>query len=296
MTGRYDTVSYVRLAADFRSALAWIANIGVSTSGTRFTAYQKIVERLADDFESGRLQAMSEDDVRQYEHSILEALYEAIELTRIHAGLANYDLATLAPKLYKLAKGPERYRNESLAGSEARNTSFELLLGALLRSVGVDPRFADADLTPNFSGRTIFIECKRPQHKRAIAYNVRRASTQLKERRKGSEGVGVVALDLTKALNPEFYRQRIDDRSLLATYLGILVRNAYVEQRGRFELSSRKHVAGVMIRYSALLLDVQAGTHTYGHQLSLFINSNAGADDISALQALMEHMDAHAVA
>jgi hypothetical protein len=136
------------------------------------------------------------------------SLVEGQEFAEIFKGIAGYAPEVTKELMRKALKGPLRPEDETGSSNLARNTIFELLLGARFRGAGANPTLgSQADLLLNHFGSQVYIECKRPQRETSIEENIGKALGQLRNRIASDPRpdftAGLVAVSISKAINPE---------------------------------------------------------------------------------------------
>jgi len=135
------------------------------------------------------------------------SVVEGQEFAEIFRGIRGYDPQIVKALMRRALKGPLHPNNETTRSNFARNTIFELLLGARLRRAGASVTLGqEADLLIDCAGGRLYIECKRPLYERTIEENVAEARSQLRRRfdadpHPNSLG-GLVAISISKAINP----------------------------------------------------------------------------------------------
>jgi hypothetical protein len=141
------------------------------------------------------------------------------------------------------------------------------------------------DIVVSSKGKPIFIECKRPQKEASIDSNFKDAASQLKSRLSSCENsLGIIAIDLTKAVNPEHHLPVAPTNSVFQPMLdGILIR-VWERHMPAWQLHKNRQVSGMLLRYSTDILDLTSGTYGYHQQLSMFTYETAN----STTQALIE--------
>ncbi len=258
MAGKFHSFSYDELSRGLTEALAWLESLGVRIESTRLQRYQKLMDELltlyhANDYEEG--------DRRLPE--FVNLLLEAHELLEIHRGLSRIEIPpSVLPQLKKLSTGPESYANENPSSSNAgRNAGFELLVASLVAQTGLPVvSIGTSDVATTFNGKTLVIECKRPHGEASVKRNWEKAESQLKKRFSGLDSVhtrGIVALDLTRVLSPDFQTQPYGNLEELYSWIdetsNSLVKR-YVPEG--FEPKHRKTIA-ILLRFTAMALPTQ---------------------------------------
>jgi len=104
------------------------------------------------------------------------SVVEAQELADIFRSLQGYEPQVMKRLMQKALTGPLQPIHETLNSNIARNTVFELALGARLRraAAGVTMR-QQADLLVDHAGARLYIECKRPLYEHSIRRNIEKA-------------------------------------------------------------------------------------------------------------------------
>jgi hypothetical protein len=153
------------------------------------------------------------DDPALADRRMQELVWSVVEgwqLAMIFEGIRDYDPKVIKKQLLKALKGPLHPVDETGSTNEARNTLFELLLGAQFRRAGASITIGEeADLRIDYGGARLYIECKRPLYAHNIPINIARARHQLQYRFKSdrrsndpaNEVGGLVAISISKALN-----------------------------------------------------------------------------------------------
>ncbi len=135
------------------------------------------------------------------------------------------------------------------AQDQGRDVAFEMLVGAALKRAGTSVEFeAPADVVASTVQDRFLIECKRPKTTSGFARKLKEASVQFQTHRaNGETGTGIVAIDLTRIMNPDLQVEIVNDpacamHSLHARIRDYLLANERVIGRYR---SGFKRDAGV---------------------------------------------------
>ncbi len=136
---------------------------------------------------------------------LIWSLVEGAELSEIFRGMQGYDEAVVKRLMRRAANGPVDPRMETQNSNEARNTLFELRLGAALHAAGASITLGGlADLVVDHAGFRLYVECKRPLGEHNIARRADEACSQLRARFDADShpnAVGMVAISTSRALN-----------------------------------------------------------------------------------------------
>lgn len=148
------------------------------------------------------------------------------DLLEIHRGLSGgtHD-EYLRGRLAKLSSGPVDYVDENASsGNLPRNTAFELLLSARLAAAGFPLlKHSTVDIATNVGRKRVLIECKRPRSFDGIERRIKSGFSQLKKqyKRPFARNVrGIVAVDISKIVNPNMNIWRYDNPSDIGQQLG----------------------------------------------------------------------------
>lgn len=192
------------LLEDFNAAVAWIASVGFAVERGRIAEYQRVLTKAVDRYEMHGWAFENQEHAQQ----VCTTLLETRELVSIHRGLSGLAESAALREIPHFLKGPFQPTNE-LSGNSSnrpRNIGFELYLTALFTSANMQPIYGtDADLCFEHNGHLFFVEAKRPSAPHRVSKLIKDASKQLKQRLKSSKddtARGLIALDLTKVINP----------------------------------------------------------------------------------------------
>lgn len=251
------------IAAEYVTATSWLASIGFPVERGRLAEYKRVIASLSTDFPThawGDLSDVSRRDL------VCTALLEVRELISIYKGLSQLVDRESVEGIAHYLKGPFSPKDElpHTSSNRPRNVGFELYLNALFAYAGFKPTYnSDADLSFTAYGQTYFIEAKRPASAKAVEGLIQDANRQLTRRLTSfhsDEGRGVIALDLTKVINPDNRLMQVFGEDHLHTLM-------YNEDKLQIEaLSAHWHrkrherVVGVLLHYKLLTNFLPAGT------------------------------------
>lgn len=218
---QFDTTvassSFEELAAGFAIVVGWINSFGLDVERSRFGRYVASLSNLVKNYKDPTVDLTA--DFKGY----VSMLYEVRELLLMHEGLAGKYDDQLRAQLRFVTGGPTNYTDENIAksGNHARNIAFELSVQAKLAQCGIPLRFHQtADVCAFFARRNLIIECKRPHSIKGLSANVKDAYRQLEGKYSGlfcRRLRGIIAIDATKLINPDFnYLQAQDHLRLQA--------------------------------------------------------------------------------
>lgn len=251
------------IAEQYESAVSWVASIGFPVDRGRLDAYRRIVAELSANFET---HGWGDFDSAEHRERVCRTLLEIRELISIHRGLAPLPEPDSATGLRHCVKGPFSPTSElaSTASNRARNTGFELYLNALFAFGGLRPRYStDADLLADYRGHTVFVEAKRPASAGGVERAIHDANRQLSRRLDhldGQDAMGLLALDLTKVINPDSKVMPVSDEEHLRALMWNEDTRQIAMLRSYWHKRRHPRTAGVMLHYRLLTNFVPAGT------------------------------------
>ena len=243
------------IAADYGAAVSWLASMGFAIERGRLAEYQRAIATLATDFPTHGWGDLS-DPVRR--DLVCTALLEVREMISIYRGLSGLDdpAATRGINLY--LKGPFSPVREMPhnASNRPRNIGFELYLNSLFAYAGFKPTYGtNADLSFNVADQVFFVEAKRPTSAKTAADLIGDANKQLTRRlkeRHSHKAKGIIALDLTKVINPENKVMPVSSEDHLYELMFNEDRRQ-IDTLSEFWHSKRhKRVVGVLLHYRLL--------------------------------------------
>ena len=281
------------MLSELRAALDWLSEIGIRYSGTRFGRYVKIL----DDLERARL-AGNSLFLAACQFDAFPTLFEANELVTIHQGLGGLGLGTrYMAKLAELVAGPDSYIDENSSSSNGpRNAGFELSLIARMATAGLGILEYDglADALVRLGSNSIVVECKRPQSRHGLPQAIDRARRQLAERYESScsaDATGLIALDITKVLNPN-----------LAVAMGAPLQNVASDISEKMDSINRacakawdrvkeQRTAGIILRHSVLAWVRETKTMAWIHKYGIAPLAGRGGSRLAVVFALRDAVD-----
>lgn len=215
----FQESDYLATAETLQEASEWLASIGVRIESSRLEQYRGDLLALA---EATDAESLNRTWAELGSARLSNSVFEAAEWLSIYDALAPRSNPELLDRLRLFVKGPPDYQREraSSSSTRARDIAFELSLGARLVANGFAVHFgADADLSLDFLGYTLFVECKRPQTEGKVRSHISKALRQLARRKTSAAepafSVGIVALSATKLLNPGRKRIHVPTRQAL---------------------------------------------------------------------------------
>ena len=205
MSGFFSSHTFSHLADDLDRAVAWVRLFGIEPNPTRLGNYVRAANLLKSAYNNARMDVLA-SDLPVFNNMF----YEVLEFVAIHKALAGKYDEHLSEHVRKMVSGPVVNTDEvpETSSNVARDTTFELALMALVAQAGLQLNFKPkVDVALDFEGRHYLIECKRPRGYKGLEKNLKDAKKQL-TRACGAalhtRTRGIVALDITRLVNPEF--------------------------------------------------------------------------------------------
>jgi hypothetical protein len=223
--------------------------------------------------EEGRLRELN---MHPQVDELIWSLVEGQEFTRIFRGLRGYDERAIRGLLKRALRGPRRVIWETATTNVARNTIFELVLGAGLRQAGASIELGkDADLILSHEGARFYIECKRPLFEGTVRKNAVSAARQLRSRfdgdpQSGSVG-GLIAISISKALNPGSKWFQVETEADLQS-LTLDVRRIYAQVKDYLDRQIDVRLAGILFHVFTPAYVRRTGILTVASQCEIFLS------------------------
>lgn len=199
--------SYEDVYEKYLDALKWMRDIGVTIGPGRTSHYEKIVKYCKDTYRTA-----SDEEVKEILPDFVSSMFEIHDFIDIYESFKDIspeNLTAIIEKLQKAVNGPINAPEESSSSTTARNYLFEALMAAKAHrpDKGVEAMLdAESDTGIKINNKKIWVECKRITTLSKVEANSGKASKQLEtilKKQIGSGHRGIVALDVSKILNPE---------------------------------------------------------------------------------------------
>jgi hypothetical protein len=178
-------------------------------------------------------------------------------------------MPAILDRLKTVAGGPDSYNRENPSSSNRpRNTAFELLVAAHCAAGGLPLLFdvGTVDVATTAGRRTILIECKRPHSMSGLASLLTAGDKQLARMYQKPSRLryrGVVAIDLTRVMNPAFKIETAGSYEELQTRLSRRLDEFNKENESIWKTVRRPKTIAIILRFSTL------GVVGRGHELNL---------------------------
>jgi hypothetical protein len=247
---------------NYEVAIEWLDSIGFPVDRGRIVDYKKLINKVSINFDKDGWGGFSDT---AYANKFCTALLEVREMISIHQGLKSLNHLDLIANLKHYIKGPYFPNLESASNSSnrARNIGFELYMNALFSSAGLNPKFGtQADLSFNYGNINFFVEAKRPMSEESTPKQINIANKQLKKRYKRNlsfKTKGLIAIDLTKVINPENKFMPVSDTSQLWSLMNNEDTRQINKLKNHWHKDRHKNTIGALLHYRILTNFVGSG-------------------------------------
>lgn len=246
------SVNYSQIEQELESAIGWLKDLGVNPNKGRFGLYHKALKIVFSNFNK-------KQDSNDNEFPIfVNAIYEVFDLIEIHKGVSNYDSEKLVSLANFYQKGVKCYSEENTnkSGNKSRNTAFELIVSSKFQKSEMKIDLSSStDVAADFKNNRVLIECKRLQTENKIEANINDAKNQLKKKILNPERprtCGIIALDFTKLLNPDFHLLVKPDEAGVLSSLDNAT-NKFIKANQKYWLNGLgRNVIGVLAYFSIM--------------------------------------------
>jgi len=275
----------------FDRCIIWMKRLGLSIPSTRIDKYHKGLRELVEMYDSGDVRRL---DAAQERY--LDVLYEVSELIHIYRNFDGSEVEGMLEQLKYVKDGPETRSGERAADSsiKARNTAFELLVGATLHRVGFIIDLSNVeDVAANFENIHCVVECKRPSSVAKIVHSLNTALSQCKRRIERDAipiALGIVAIDFSKVVNPQDGKLYCDSPDEIDRDLGFFIDHYSNEYISRSKLRFNKRCLGVLARVSTIAISRSTSTPYYAQQWRFIINSDVSEKHRAASNMVVSAM------
>ncbi|HEY8515703.1 MAG TPA: hypothetical protein VIS07_09340 [Candidatus Binatia bacterium] len=254
-----EVLTFDRIAADVEKVLAICSDAGVRTAGTRIAVAAKRIREIWEHIATHR---PDEDWPRVGGFRDVSLLIEGSEfatlLPCIERWLAEQP-EDVSSKLNRVLSGPLLPTQETAETNKARNVLFELTLAAKLERFGRRTEHGEhPDVTLRLPQRDIFLECKRTFSPKKVDENMKDAEAQLASDLEEAPGTtfGVVAIDVTKVVNPEYECCKFWDESQLGRNMASRVDSVIARTKSTRERFRAQRIIGVLYRFVTIAHDL----------------------------------------
>lgn len=215
-------------------------------------------------------------------------LYEASELALLSKAWSTWGSAARS-RLEAVSKGALFYASDE--DTTPRNIAFELVVACMASRAGLHVELpTDGDVTVWFEGSRLLVECKRVRGTRKIQRHIKKASQQTEIRKATKNDIGLVVLDVSTLVNPDF--RRIVAPSRHRFYRRLAIWNQAASQHESFELHRERalpHI-GVVVRNSQFAV-VGRNSMVRGQQWNIYTNPSTSVSTKDKLERFVSKLD-----
>lgn len=291
------STSYAEVASSYRAALDWMGELGVELGVGRTQHYAKVIDYWKDAYKEA-----SQQNSNKGFPDFVSSAFEISSFIEVYQAFRDEPLSRLseiAKKLQRAVRGPIDSVDETQKSTEARNFIFEALMAARSHrpQYGIEA-ILDAESDTGFKVRSskVWIECKRVTTQARIEENARKASRQLErvlDKKIGAGNRAIVALDVTKIINPDGgILPRRDDAELSASVDTMM--DVFISKRSsiwqRAYQSRNKKIIGTILRFSLMAVSEQRRLLVYAAQWGLNPRLGISVGDGQLLRSVAETM------
>lgn len=233
------------IAVDLKKIVRYFDELGVSLMRGRISAYADALDAAGC---GGRV-----------DRALLWSA--ACEVSDLLAA-SSLDSTTLQPVRHRLTAicGGDPVFTAQSGDDPGRNLCFELVTAAMLQVAGVRSELQNpSDVAGSVTESRLLVECKRPTTLPALGRRLQQGYRQLSEhRRNGHGGFGVIALEISALVNPNFGVLVAKDTETAVNYVYGHIQQVFRQSREHLARAARnaRHDAGVHL----LLFRVQCMT------------------------------------
>ncbi len=278
------TQNFDKIYEDYSNTLEWMKGLGIDLGSGRTYNYLKLISFWKDNYKTSNA-----DDVKKRFPNFVSSMFEIHDFIEVYNSFKSEDnqyLDEIIEKLKKGVKGPINSSAETPKSTTARNFLFEALFAAKVHrpEFGVKAILnAESDTGIKFDKYKIWVECKRISNSAKINSNVRTASNQLDKiikKQKGAGHRGIVALEVTKLLNPNSELLVSNNDSSLSKSVDeimdeFILRYSSIWQKIYTEKSNK--ILGTVIRFSFMSASEERNLIAHASQWGL--NPRLGIKD-----------------
>jgi hypothetical protein len=288
------TASYEEIAHEYNTAIDWLKAIGIKVNPGRTTNYAKVIDYWKDAYKTAS-EVEAKESLPDFINSVFE-IHDFIDIHNAFKNEPNSSLGGLSEKLQKGVNGPINSADETPKSTSARNFIFEALMAARSHhpTRGVNAILnADSDTGILIDKKKLWIECKRILSVSKIEANIKDASNQLERvlsKKIGTGNRGIVAIDVTKILNPnsDLFVQKNDNT--LKESIDRLMDQFISDNSNQWEkvyARRNKNIIGTIIRFSFMATSESRNLPVKANQWAINPSISASKTDRYLLKKLV---------
>jgi hypothetical protein len=209
-------ISFESLLEKMEAIQTKLKDAGIKIDKNRYGKHHKLIEQLVNSFKNDT----HDDFVKKFKHEeSITAFTETVELISIvnNIPLTHKD-RKLNKKIQLALNGAllPSQENCNSGNTQARNTLFELLLGASLYKGHHNIDFSVEDFQISDGEDTYIVECKRPFKKETVLSNFEKAINQLNSKTiEKARTFGIVAISINRVLtNGQLFLEAKNEEAL----------------------------------------------------------------------------------
>jgi hypothetical protein len=167
------------------------------------------------------------------------AVAETIDLAAI-SSLQDKSLRAHTGRLSHISDGEAIYA-DAREDDPGRQHAFPFLVACRFNVPNAEIAFEEpSDVYVELDDQAVLVECKRVGTQAALGRRLRQAYRQLSEHRRADfAGLGVIAIEITRVLNPDFLELAVDEPLPLAEGLHYEVEDLFVNAREHLDRAAR---------------------------------------------------------
>jgi hypothetical protein len=278
----FSSTNYADLSDRYQAAYDWFESFGFKVAVTRLRRYKACIDELATYYREGTL------DIASFKRDFAQqatALSEAIEIVRIHSGLASLVSTGLRNKLEIVLSGKDG-RPYPTDFDPSRDIAFELLLAARCQKAGLQVEIgAKADLVILLNGNELFIECKRLKSAGTVRKRIKDALKQLHCRYNSADDPvaarGILALSVTDLINPRHGLITGESPEVVGTKVQRLLDDFIRRYQVLWQQSQDTRMTGTFVELSVPSVIESENLFTTCHQVGMNNSCAQGTPDMA---------------
>lgn len=285
---------FSRAHEDLRKIRSWMEMYEVRTDASRFARYEKTLKLLSD-FSDEVVGSEKDNEFR-------ETLHEYFELAYIYEAFKSSSPAGLGGLLKKIVSGSASVSSENPQKSAARDFAFEASVGARIGISGIIICFCTSgDVYFEFEGLPIYVQCKRLGSESQSGKRIAHALSQLEidwklyNESHVSRPYGIIAVDITKLINPKLESQLVidptTDKNIMNGIVDDYIKSNLQEYIFSAALKSENRLLGVLVKYSSISYLQKAKMYNCVQSYTLIDAATKGSVGKAAMDNLCAYLN-----